>query len=173
MGARFFATVSNVATLAASKGKCQTMRDYYFEDLKLGDTFTSPSVALTDQEMIAFAEKYDPQPFHLNAEAAAATHFGGLVAGGFQTAALAWGLALKTGVFQKMALAGLGIDGLRWIKPVRVGDTLTCRFEVLETRRSSSKPGQGIAVSRFDLINQYDDLVFTMRMAQLLKCRET
>jgi acyl dehydratase len=164
--------VPNVATLAASKGKCRSMRDYYFDDLKLGDTFTSPSFTLTDQEMIAFAEKYDPQPFHLNAEAAAATHFGGLVAGGFQTAALTWGLALKTGVFQKMALAGLGIDGLRWLKPVRVGDTLTCRFEVLETRRSSSKPGQGIAVSRFDLINQHDDLVFTMRMAQLLKCRE-
>ena len=148
------------------------MRDYYLEDLKPGDTFTSPSFTLTDQEIIAFAEKYDPQPFHLHAESAAATHFGGLVAGGFQTAALAWRLAIKTGVFRKMAIAGLGIDGLRWLKPVRAGDTLICRFEVLETRGSSSRPGQGIAVSRYDLINQHDDLVFTMRMAQLLKCRE-
>jgi len=153
-------------------GKCKSMRDYYWEGLKSGDTFISPSFTLTDHEMIAFAEKYDPQPFHLDAEAAAATHFGGLVAGGFQTAALAWALAIKTGVFKKMAIAGLGVDGLRWLKPVRAGDTLTCRFEVLETRESSSRPGQGIAVSRFDLINQHDDLVFTMRMAQLLKCRE-
>lgn len=75
-------------------------------------------------------------------------------------------------MFIKCALAGLGIDGLRWLKPVRAGDTLTCRFEVLETRMSSSRPGQGIAVSRFDLFNQSDELVFTMRMAQLLKCRE-
>jgi acyl dehydratase len=148
------------------------MRDYYLDDLRPGDTFTSPSFTLTDQEVIAFAEKYDPQPFHLDAEAAAATHFGGLVASGFQTAALAWGLAIKTGVFNKMAMAGLGIEGLRWLKPVRAGDTLTCRFEVLETRGSSSRPSQGIAVSRYDLINQHDELVFTMRMAQLLKCRE-
>ena len=148
------------------------MHDYYLDDLRPGDTFTSPSFTLTDQDVIAFAEKYDPQPFHLSAEAAAATHFGGLVAGGFQTAALAWWLAIKTGVFKKMSIAGLGIDGLRWLKPVRAGDTLTCQFQVLETRGSSSRPGQGIAVSRFDLINQHDDLVFTMRMAQLLKCRE-
>lgn len=148
------------------------MRDYYLDDLVPGDTFASTSFILTEQELIEFARNYDPQPFHLDAEAAASTHFGGLVAGGFQTAALAWALAFRTGVFSKCVLAGLGVDGLRWLKPVRAGDRLTCRFEVLEARISSSRPGQGIAVWRFDLSNQNDDVVFTMRLALLLKCRE-
>lgn len=148
------------------------MHEYYLDDLAPGDTFTSPSFVLTEQELIEFARKYDAQPFHIDAEAAASSHFGGLVAGGFQTAALAWALALRTGVFSKCALAGFGVEGLRWLKPVRPGDTLTCRFEVLETRISASRPGQGIAVPRFDLFNQNDDLVFTMRLALLLKRRE-
>ncbi len=148
------------------------MCDYYFEDLNPGDKFTSPSFTLTAQDLIEFAQKYDPQPFHLDREAAEATHFGALVAPGFQTAALSWALAIKTGVFRKSALAGLGVEGLKWPKPVRAGDTLTCRFEVLETRVSSSRPGTGVAVSRFDLVNQNGDLVFTMRMTQLLRCRE-
>lgn len=148
------------------------MRDYYFEDLNPGDKFTSPSFTLTAQDLIEFAQKYDPQPFHLDREAAEATHFGALVAPGFQTAALSWALAIKTGVFRKSALAGLSVEGLQWLKPVRAGDTLTCHFEVLETRVSSSRPGTGITVSRFDLVNQNGDLAFTMRMTQLLKCRE-
>ncbi len=149
------------------------MRDYYLDDLKPGDKFASPSFTLSEQELIEFARKYDPQPFHSDAEAAASSHFGGLVASGFQTAALVWTLTLRTNVFKKCSIAGLGIDGLRWLKPVRAGDTLTCRFEVLETRISFSKPGQGIAVLRYDLFNQRDEIVLTMRMAELLKCRES
>jgi len=148
------------------------MRDYYFEDLNPGDKFTSPGFTLTAQDLIEFARKYDPQPFHMDPEAAEASHFGALVAPGFQTAALSWALAIKTGIFRKSALAGLGVEGLQWLKPVRAGDILTCRFEILETRVSSSRPGTGIAVSRFDLFNQDGDLAFTMRMTQLLKCRE-
>lgn len=148
------------------------MRDYYLDDLRPGDTFTSPGVTVSDQDIIAFARDYDPQPFHLDPAAAASSHFGVLVAGGFQTAALAWALAQKTGVYRTCALAGLGIDGLRWLAPLRAGDTLRCRFEILEKRLSASRPGQGIAVTRFDLINQADELIFTMRMSQLLKCRE-
>jgi acyl dehydratase len=148
------------------------MRDYYLDDLKPGDAFSSPSLVLTEQDLIEFAEKYDPQPFHLDRDAAKASHFGELVAGGFQTAALAWALAQRTGVFRKCSLAGVGIDGLRWRKPVYAGDTLTCRFALLKTRISSSRPGQGIAVWRFDVSNQCDEIALTMRMTQLLKCRE-
>ena len=147
------------------------MRDYYLDDFKPGDTFTSPSYTLSEEELLAFARSYDPQPFHLDHAAGAASDFGALVAGGFQTAALTWALALKTGLFDRCAVAGLGVDELRWPKPVRPGDTLTCRFEVLATRKSGSRPGTGIAVSRFDLFNQHDERVFTMRMAQLLKTR--
>jgi acyl dehydratase len=149
------------------------MRDYYLEDLKPGDVFSSPRFTLSEQQLLDFARSYDPQPFHLDHAAGAASAFGALVAGGFQTAALSWALALKTGVFDKCALAGLGVDALRWPKPVCAGDTLTCRFEVLEVRKSASRPDAGIATSRFDLFNQRDELVFTMRMTQLLKCRPT
>jgi len=146
------------------------MRDYYLDDLKPGDV---PSLVLTEKDVTEFSEKYDPQPFHLDRDAAKASHFGGLVAGGFQTAALAWALAQRTGVFRKCSLAGIGIDGLHWHKPVWAGDALTCRFELLKKRISSSRPGQGIAVWRFDVFNQRDKIVLTMRMTQLLKCQET
>jgi acyl dehydratase len=148
------------------------MRDYYLDDLKPGDAFRSPSLVLTEQDVVEFAEKYDPQPFHLDRDAAKSTHFGGLVASGFQIAALAWALAQRTGVFSKCSLAGIGIDGLNWRKPVCAGDALTCGFELLKKRISSSRPGQGIAVWRFDVFNQRDEIVLTMQMTQLLKCRE-
>jgi|NGEPerStandDraft_6_1074524.scaffolds.fasta_scaffold14585_3 acyl dehydratase len=153
--------------------KPDTNHDYYLDDLKPGDAFSSPSVILSEQDVIEFAEKYDPQPFHLDRDAAKSSHFGGLVAGGFQTAALAWALAQRTGVFRKCSLAGIGIDGLHWRKPVWAGDALTCRFELLKKRMSSSRPGQGIAVWRFDVFNQHDEIVLTMQMTQLLKCRES
>ncbi len=147
------------------------VRDYYLDDLRPGDKFTSSSLVLTEEELTEYGRRYDPMPFHVDTKAAASSHFGGLVAAGLQTAALTWLLALRTGVFTKCGLAGLGIDGLRWLKPVRSGDKLTCRFEVLERRLSSSRPGQGIAIIRHDLFNQQDDIVFTMRTAHLLSCR--
>jgi acyl dehydratase len=106
------------------------MRNYYLDDLNPGDVFTSPSFVLTEKDVIEFAEKYDPQPFHLDRDAAKASHFGGLVAGGFQTAALAWGLAQRTGVYRKCApsrhrhrqapLAQTGVGWRRTYMPVRV-----------------------------------------------------
>jgi acyl dehydratase len=152
--------------------KHDTNRDYYLDDLNPGDAFSSPRLVLTEQDVIEFAEKYDPQPFHLDRDAAKSSHFGGLVAGGFQTAPLAWTLAQRTGVFRKCSLAGIGIDGLHWRKPVLAGDALTCRFQLLKKRNTSSRPGQGIAVWRFDVFNQRDQTVLTMEMTQLLKCRE-
>ncbi len=147
------------------------VRDYYLDDLKPGDKFTSSSLVFSEEQLIEYGRNYDPMPFHVDTKAAAASIFGGLVAAGLQTAALAWLLAVRTGVFTKCGLAGLGIDGLRWLKPVRPGDELTCHFEVLETRLSSSRPGQGIAVFRHNLFNQHDDIVFTMRTTHLLSCR--
>ncbi len=146
-------------------------KDYYFDDFEVGMFFTSPNCVLTERDIIDFALIYDPQPFHLNREAAEASHFGKLVAGGFQTAALAWALAQKTGVFNKCSVAGIGVEKLHWAKPVRAGDTLTCRFQLLNKRASDSRPGHGLAEWRFDILNQNSDVAFTMQMTQLLKCR--
>lgn len=149
------------------------MSDHYLDDLKPGESFTSPSTTLTKDDIVAFARVYDPQPFHLDEDAAARSHFGELVAGGFQTASLAWALAQKTGVFASCSIAGLGIDRvLRWRKPVRASDTLRCQFELLSKRASVSQSNRGIAVWRFDVLNQDDQIVLTMRMRQLLKCRD-
>jgi acyl dehydratase len=147
------------------------VREYYFEDLRPGDKFSSPCLILTQEELTEYGRRYDPMPFHVDSTAAKASHFGGLVAAGLHTAALTWVLALKTGVFTKCGLAGMGIDELRWLKPVRPGDALTCRFEILETRLSLSKPDRGIAVVRHDLFNQNNEIVFTMRTTHLLSCR--
>ena len=158
----------------ATQGKSRNMkimREYYFEDFNPGDVFNSPNVVLSEREIIEFASKYDRQPFHLDREAAKLSHFGGLIAGGFQTAALAWALAQKTGVFTVCSMAGISVDGLRWVGPVKAGDTLTCHFELLKKKKSVSRPDQGIATWRFDIVNQHNELVFTMQLTNLLKCR--
>ena len=146
-------------------------QDYYWDDFEQGMSFTSPSRVLTERDIVDFAMTYDPQPFHLDRHAAEASHFGKLVAGGFQTAALAWALAQQTAVFAKCSIAGIGVDKLRWTRPAQAGDTLTCRFQLLNKRASSSRPGQGVAEWRFDILNQDGDVVLTMQMTQLLKCR--
>lgn len=147
------------------------MPDYYFEDFEAGLTYESPAVTVTEEELIEFARKYDPQYFHLDPVAAKDSAFGGLVAGGFQTAALAWALALKSGMFDRCPIAGLGVDELRWHAPVRPGDTLLCRFTLLEGRPSRSKPEQGIATIRYQVVNQRDEPVLSLKMTQALRRR--
>jgi acyl dehydratase len=93
--------------------------DYYLEDFEPGHTYTSPTHTISDEEALDFARRYDPQYFHLDPVAARDSVFGGVVLGGFQTAALAWTLVLKTGMFDKSAMAGIGLDEVRWHKPVR------------------------------------------------------
>ncbi|HZI82387.1 MAG TPA: MaoC/PaaZ C-terminal domain-containing protein, partial [Casimicrobiaceae bacterium] len=92
--------------------------DYYLEDFEAGRTYTSPSQTVGEEEALDFARRYDPQYFHLDPVAARDSVFGGLVVGGFQTAALAWALVQRTGMFERSAIAGIGLDELRWHKPV-------------------------------------------------------
>src|SRR3546814_8411677 len=112
-----------------------------FEDFKPGQVFRTPEFVATAENIISFAKHYDPQYYHLDAERARNSIFEGLVCGGFQTAALAWGLALKTGLFEKCAVAGIGVDKLRWLKPVREGDTIHADFQLSEGAPTSSRPG--------------------------------
>lgn len=143
----------------------------FLEDFELGATYESPSHLVTEEEAIDFARRYDPQYFHLDAEAAKDSAFGGLVCGGFQTAALTWALALKSGMFDDCPLAGIGLDELRWLAPVKPGHVLRCRFKILEWRTSESRPEAGIARIHFEVINQDDVSVITMVMIQLMRRR--
>jgi len=144
----------------------------YFEDIEVGATARFGDYPVTREEVIAFAEKYDPQPFHLSDEAAAATHFGRLSASGWHTCAMT--MAMLVAHLKANEQAGLGspgIDELRWRTPVYPGDRLRCETEVLEKRRSASRPEMGIYKSRMTVLNQDDVVVMTFVSNGLIETR--
>ena len=145
--------------------------DYYLEDFEPGRTFNSPTRTVTEEEALDFARRYDPQYFHLDPVAARDSVFGGLVIGGFQTAALAWALVEQTGMFERSAIAGIGIDELRWHKPVHPWDTLRCDFTLVEARPSRTQADRGVARFRYEVRNQREETVLSMVIIQMLRRR--
>jgi acyl dehydratase len=145
--------------------------EYYLEDFLPGVTHVSPPHTVSEEEAIDFARRYDPQYFHTDPVAARDSAFGELVCGGFQTAALSWALVLKSGMFDHCALAGLGVDELRWLAPVRPGDTLRCRFTLLEARLSATKTDRGVGRFRYEVVDQGERTVLTLVITQLLRRR--
>jgi len=143
----------------------------YLDDLTPGQQFTTPGVTLTEAEIIDFAWRYDPQSFHLDANAAADSPYGGLIASGFQSLAVCFRLFIQSGVLAESSLGSPGIDELRWLAPVRPGDTLHCTIEVLEVRPSSSKPDRGIARLRYRAVNQRQEAVLSFIVNHLLRRR--
>lgn len=148
------------------------MTDHYFEDFAVGDRFKTRGVTLTESMIVDFALRHDPQPFHIDIEAAKASIYGGLIASGFQTLALGFRMVLETGVFRAASMGSPGFDELRWLRPVRPGDTLHTEFEVLETKPSSSKPDRGIARIKYWIKNQSGEDVITFTAMQLLRRRQ-
>ena len=145
----------------------------YYEDMVVGKKASYGSYVVTRDEVIDFATKYDPQPFHLDDEAAAATHFGRLSASGWHTAAMAMSMMVANFMQEKSAgLGSPGIDELRWVKPVFPGDTLRCENELLSKRRSRSRPEMGITKSRTTVFNQNDEVVMTMIANGLIAVRD-
>lgn len=143
----------------------------YFDDLSVGDTFESLSKTVTEAEIIDYAWKYDPQPFHISKPEAEQSPFGGLIASGFLTAAITFRLFHQANGFQTTSVGGHGIDNLRWLKPVRPGDTLSVTMEVLTLKASRSRPEVGNALCRYVTLNQGGDVVMTMENAWILKRR--
>ncbi|MEG3160222.1 MaoC family dehydratase [Sphingomonas sp. LB2R24] len=146
----------------------------YFEDIEVGRTASFGSYAVTREEVMDFAAKYDPQPFHLSDEAAAQTHFGRLSASGWHTCAMVMSMVvanLKEN--QQAGLGSPGIDELKWVKPVYPGDTLRCETEILEKRVSASRPEMGIFKSRMRVFNQDDVMVMTFVSNGLVATRPT
>ena len=131
----------------------------YWEDFEVGEVSELGSCAITEAEVLAFARRYDPQPFHTDPEAARRSIFGGLIASGWHTCALLMRLSVDAARRDGAAATGSpGLDTCRWLKPVRPGDTLTGRTEVLETWPSRSKP-IGFIRRRNELINQRGEVV--------------
>ncbi len=140
----------------------------YFEDLNDGDVFELGEMQMTEPEIVEFARRFDPQPFHLDHEAAAHSIFGGLVASGWHTGSTFMGLLVR-GLLQDVASLGAGgLDELRWLKPVRPGDVLRGRYTVLSKRASTSRPERGTVVGLGELFNQTGERVFFIRWPALL-----
>ena len=148
------------------------MTDRYFDDFAIGERIVTQGVTVTQSMIIDFALRYDPQPFHLDVEAARQSNYGGLIASGFHTLALGFRMVIETGVFRAASMGSPGFDELRWLKPVRPGDTLHTEIEVMEKRPSSSKPDRGILRIAYRIKNQKDEAVLTFLSMHLLKRRE-
>jgi acyl dehydratase len=133
-----------------------------FEDLTPGWSIILPPRALTREEIVRFAREWDPQPFHLDEQAAQRSHFGGLVASGWQTASLCMRLVVDGLLKNSTSMGSPGIDELRWLKPVRPDDPLTLTVKVLEARPSQSKPDRGSVKIGYSLANGAGEQVMTM-----------
>jgi acyl dehydratase len=141
----------------------------YFDDYVPGTTYDCGSVEVSEAEIISFAKQFDPQPFHVDPEAAAAGPFGGLIASGWHTTALVMRQLVDHYLSAAASLGSPGVDELRWPYPVRPGDTLRVRATVVEARRSASKPDRGIMKTVLEAVNQDDQTVFRATATNFLR----
>lgn len=142
------------------------MAPRYLEDLAVGERTASPSITVTEADSIDFASRYDPQPMHTGAASPGPDPFdGGLIASGWYTAAIVMRLTVDAQPLGGTPLIGIGVDELRWPKPVRPGDTIHVETEILSIAPSRSKPGFGIVRVKITARNQRDEIVFTMTPA--------
>ena len=144
----------------------------YFEDIEIGKVHKFGEYKVTREDAIDFANKFDPQPFHLNDEAACKTHFGRLSCSGWHTAAMTMRMMVDNMNKNKQAgLGSPGVDKLNWLKPVYPGDTLYCESETLKKRVSRKRPYMGILKGRITVRNQNDEPVMTMESTGLIEVR--
>ena len=137
------------------------MSERYFDDFEVGQRFESRGATVTESQILDFALAYDPQPFHLDSDAAARSHFGGLIASGFHTLALGFRLFYQTNTISACSMGSPGFAELRWLAPVRPGDTLRTVAEVKDKRPSRSKSDRGTVEMAFAVNNQHGDTVMT------------
>jgi acyl dehydratase len=145
----------------------------YFEDLEVGTVSEAGRYEVTEEEIVEFGEQYDPQPFHVDPEAAEASIYGGLIASGWQTAAITMRMLVEHVVDHETSMGSPGVDELRWSAPVRPGDVLRVRHELLEKRELESRPDRGLVRYRSTTLNQDDEEVMTMVGLGLVAKRET
>ncbi len=136
-----------------------TSNKLYWEDFQVGHVDEFGEVTVTKDDILDFARKFDPQPFHVDEEAARQSLFGGLCASGWHTAAIAMRILCDNVLNRSASLGSPGIDHLRWLKPVFPGDRLRLRFVILESRPLNSRPQVGMIRTRWKMINQDNEEV--------------
>ena len=135
---------------------------WYWEDMQVGQVRDLGSATLTREEIVDFANQFDPQPFHLDEEAARQSVFGGLCASGWHTCSLAMRLMVTNFLCQTSSMGSPGLENIRWLKPVFPGDTLRLQTTVLETRPMGTRPDIGMTRNRWEMFNQHGDKVLHM-----------
>ncbi|MBN8491923.1 MAG: MaoC family dehydratase [Burkholderiales bacterium] len=146
---------------------------YYWDDLPVGTVLEFGAMPVTREAVLAFARDFDPQPFHLDDEAAAASLFGRLAASGWHTCAMAMRMMCDGYIQDSASLGSPGIDNLRWLKPVYPGDILSMRMEILAARPMASRPGVGLVQTRWEVFNQQRDKVLAMEGWGMYRIRGT
>jgi acyl dehydratase len=143
----------------------------YFDDLPVGYKFDTGAHQLSADAIKAFAQEWDPQPFHLDEEAAKTSPYGALIASGFHTLLAAFRLTVEAETWAESSMGGPGIKELLWLKPVYVDDTIRVSAEVMSARASQSKPDRGIVDIRNDVFNQSGELVAQYQATHILRRR--
>lgn len=149
----------------------QRSHEYYWEDFPAGKSHEFGGMTVDRDEIIQFAKRYDPQPFHVDEDAARRSAFGGLIASGWMTAGLAMRMACDAFWSRAASLGSPGVENLKWTKPVRPGDTLSVRLTVLESRPLKSKPNVGLLKNRWEVLNQHREVVMQMEGFAMLERR--
>ncbi|MEI6547780.1 MAG: MaoC family dehydratase [Burkholderiales bacterium] len=147
-------------------------RERYFEDYHVGETFEYGDYEITEKEIVEFATRYDPQPFHIDKAAAARSLFGGLIASGWMTGSVMMRMMVENFIPTRSGLGSPGLDEIRWVQPVRPGDRLRVRVTILETVRSRSKPDRGSILALQEGLNQRGEVVMRMKGWGMYLCRD-
>jgi acyl dehydratase len=142
-----------------------------YEDLEVGKTYVVGSHTFQRDEVVQFAEQFDPQPFHLSEAAGEASMFRGLVASGWHTCSVMMGMLVRNFLKDSTSMGSPGVDEIRWLKPSRVGDTLTMTNTIVSKRVSASKPDRGIVETRWEGHNQHGELMVIVRSKALFGLR--
>jgi acyl dehydratase len=143
----------------------------YFDDLPVGYTFETKTRTLSEDEILAFARQWDPQYFHTDPEAAKTSPYGGLIASGFHTMLTAFNLILEANIWNEASMGSPGMENLRWIRPVRPGDTLRVEAEVTSSTPSKSRGDRGRTGFQHRVLNQNDEVVMTYNCVNILARR--
>jgi acyl dehydratase len=147
------------------------LHDFYFEDYVPGSVYEFGSIRVEEKDIIDFAERYDPQPFHLDARKAKDGPYGGLIASGWHTAALTMRLLVDNFISKVAGMGSPGSGAIQFLKPVRPGDELSIRVTILKTTRSRSKPDRGSYRILVETMNQRREVVMTREGIGIVRCR--
>lgn len=146
------------------------IKERYFEDYQVGESFEFGDHLVTEEEIVEFASRYDPQPFHIDKLAAGQSIYGGLIASGWMTGSVMMRMAVDHLISPLSSMGSPGIDELRWLRPVRPGDRLRVRATVLASKRSQTKPDRGVIELLQEAVNQDDEVVMTIRGWGMYRC---